>query len=257
VFGERARHDPFRWIGAFSATGALLAALALLVLGPASPARAGTLDLPGSVQLSNERTFTRWAFAAQALPIRATPKASARAISSVSLTTEEGLRNVYPLLDGWTDPAGQAWLRIRVPLRPTPRIGWVLATAFGPAHLIRTQLLVDRRHLRATLYRAGHRIWRSAIGVGKASTPTPAGHFWIRERLHSTDPNGPYGPWAFGTSAYSRLSDWPGGGVIGIHGTDQPDLIPGRPSHGCIRVPNAAIRRLAHLMPVGTPVWIR
>ena len=142
-------------------------------------------------------------------------------------------------------------------MRPTPRIGWVDAAAFGPAHLVRTQLLVDRRHLRATLYRAGHRIWRSAIGVGKAGTPTPAGHFWIRERLHSTDPNGPYGPWAFGTSAYSRLTDWPGGGVIGLHGTDQPDLIPGRPSHGCIRVPNPAIRRLARLMPIGTPVWIR
>ena len=209
------------------------------------------------MQLSNERTFTRWAYAARALPIRLTPKSNASAVASVSLTTEEGLRNVYPLLDSWTDPTGQAWLRIRVPLRPTPRIGWVLATAFGPAHLVRTQLIVDRRHLRATLYRAGHRIWRSAIGIGKASTPTPAGHFWIRERLHSTDPHGPYGPWAFGTSAYSRLSDWPGGGVIGIHGTDQPDLIPGRPSHGCIRVPNAAIRRLAHLMPVGTPVRIR
>jgi lipoprotein-anchoring transpeptidase ErfK/SrfK len=65
-----------------------------------------------------------------------------------------------------------------------------------------------------------------------------------------------YGPWAFGTSAYSVLSDWPGGGVVGIHGTDQPELIPGRPSHGCIRVPNRDIHRLARLMPIGTPVRI-
>jgi L,D-transpeptidase catalytic domain len=229
----------------------------LVVVGPAPPARAGTLNLPGSVQLSNERTFTRWAYAAQALPIRKTPKPNSSAVDSVSLATEEGLRNVYTLLESWTDPTGQAWLRLRVPMRAEARIGWVEAAAFGAPHVVRTQLVVDRRHLRATLYRAGRRIWRSRIGVGKASTPTPAGHFWIRERLHSTDPNGPYGPWAFGTSAYSRLSDWPGGGVIGIHGTDQPDLIPGRPSHGCIRVPNAGIRRLARLMPIGTPVWIR
>ena len=66
-----------------------------------------------------------------------------------------------------------------------------------------------------------------------------------------------YGPLAFGTSAYSVLSDWPGGGVIGIHGTDQPGLLPGRPSHGCVRVRNADIRRLARLMPVGTPLTIR
>ena len=53
------------------------------------------------------------------------------------------------------------------------------------------------------------------------------------------------------------LSDWPGGGVVGIHGTNQPQLLPGRVSHGCVRVPNAAIRRLARLMPIGTPVRIR
>lgn len=61
---------------------------------------------------------------------------------------------------------------------------------------------------------------------------------------------------AFRTGAYSTLSDWPGGGVIGIHGTNQPQLIPGAPSHGCIRVPNAAISRLWPLLPVGTPVLI-
>jgi lipoprotein-anchoring transpeptidase ErfK/SrfK len=53
------------------------------------------------------------------------------------------------------------------------------------------------------------------------------------------------------------LSDWPGGGVVGIHGTNQPRPLPGRVSHGCIRVPNAKIARLAKLLPVGTPVRIR
>jgi hypothetical protein len=66
-----------------------------------------------------------------------------------------------------------------------------------------------------------------------------------------------YGPIAFGTSAYSRLSEWPGGGVIGIHGTDEPQLIPGRVSHGCVRVRNRAIRRLARRLSIGTPVRIR
>ena len=47
-----------------------------------------------------------------------------------------------------------------------------------------------------------------------------------------------------------------GGGVVGIHGTDQPQLIPGRPSHGCIRVPNDVVLRLAELLPLGTPVTI-
>ena len=65
------------------------------------------------------------------------------------------------------------------------------------------------------------------------------------------------GPLAFGTAAYSKLSEWPGGGVVGIHGTNEPGLIPGRPSHGCIRVRNRAVLRLGKLMPIGTPVLIR
>jgi lipoprotein-anchoring transpeptidase ErfK/SrfK len=32
--------------------------------------------------------------------------------------------------------------------------------------------------------------------------------------------------------------------------------VPGRPSHGCVRMPNAAIRRLVGLIGVGTPVLI-
>lgn len=106
------------------------------------------------------------------------------------------------------------------------------------------------------MFRSGERIWSSRIGIGAPSTPTPAGRFWIRSRLRNLSGGTVYGPWAFGTAAYSVLSDWPGGGVIGIHGTDQPWLIPGRPSHGCIRLPNAKVRRLARLMPIGTPVHI-
>lgn len=66
-----------------------------------------------------------------------------------------------------------------------------------------------------------------------------------------------YGPLAFGTSARSAvLTDWPGGGFVGIHRTNQPQILPGRVSHGCIRMPSASILRLAQLMPVGTPLTI-
>jgi lipoprotein-anchoring transpeptidase ErfK/SrfK len=95
------------------------------------------------------------------------------------------------------------------------------------------------------------------VGTGKASTPTPGGQFWIREKFRVPNSRGIYGPAAFGTGGYSRLSDWPGGGVIGIHGTNEPYLIPGHPSHGCVRVPNHAISRLYRLMPIGTPMQVR
>ena len=99
-------------------------------------------------------------------------------------------------------------------------------------------------------------VLRTRVGVGKPYWPTPAGEFYVRERITGfTDPI--YGPLAFGTNARSAvLTDWPGGGFIGIHGTDQPEILPGRVSHGCVRMHNSAVRRLSRLMPLGTPVTI-
>jgi lipoprotein-anchoring transpeptidase ErfK/SrfK len=66
-----------------------------------------------------------------------------------------------------------------------------------------------------------------------------------------------YGPLAFGTSAHSAvLTDWPGGGVIGIHGTNEPGLLPGRVSHGCIRLRNRDVVRLGRRLKLGTPITI-
>ena len=150
---------------------------------------------------------------------------------------------------------GGAWLQIRVPRRPNGSKGWVPRAAMQRLRVLTTSLEIDKRALKARLFRDGREIWTSSIGIGAPSTPTPSGRYWIRERLTGFG-NAVYGPLAFGTAAYSRLSEWPGGGVIGIHGTNQPGLIPGRPSHGCIRVPNGKIVQLDKLMPVGTPVWI-
>ena len=117
--------------------------------------------------------------------------------------------------------------------------------------------MVDRKRFRATLWRGNRVVFRARIGVGQTRWPTPRGEFYVREKLAGFD-DPFYGPVAFGTSARSRiLTDWPGGGYIGIHGTNVPDLIPGRISHGCIRLRNADVLRLARLMPLGTPISIR
>jgi lipoprotein-anchoring transpeptidase ErfK/SrfK len=69
--------------------------------------------------------------------------------------------------------------------------------------------------------------------------------------------NGAYGPYIYGTNGYAKLSEFPGGGIIGIHGTSAPGLVPGRPSHGCVRLRNEDLRRLQKLLPIGAPVRIR
>jgi hypothetical protein len=227
-------------------------------LAVAAPARARPQpELAGSVRLSDEETFTTWAHPEHAALIRRLPTRTSRRIARLRHLTEDGFPEVYLVLRSFTDPDQRTWLQVRIPMRPNGRTGWVADSALGPLHRVQTRLVVNRQNLRADLYNSGRRIWQSPIGVGKPSTPTPAGRFWIRERIRVPNPSGSYGPQAFGTSAYSSLAGWPGGGVVGIHGTNEPYLIPGRPSHGCIRVPNRSIRQLARLMPIGTPVWIR
>jgi L,D-transpeptidase catalytic domain len=241
---------------------ALLAALALPAVADAgaAPALQPRVGIHGTtapeVRLSNEWTSTRWAHPVRLAPIRFVPRSDARIVAPLHLRTEDGFPEVYVALRSWRDPQGHSWIQIRIPMRPNGRVGWVRHAALGPLYRVRTLLIVDRPKLRATLYRRGEPVWSAPVGIGKPSTPTPAGRFWIREKFRTPGTGGLYGPVAFGSSDYSVLSDWPGGGVIGLHGTDEPALIPGRPSHGCIRLRNADARALWRRMPVGTPLLI-
>ena len=235
--------------------GALLAfpgsSLAAQVVTPTAPA-------PGkTVRLSNERTRTLSARIQEAAAIHSQPASSARRIGRLRWQTEDGFAEVYLLLRAYTDANGVEWVQLRIPGRPNGRTGWVLRTALGSFRSTNLLLVVNRRHRTITLYRNGKRRFRRPVGVGKPSSPTPAGHFWIRERFKIRDRNSPYWPYALGTADYSTLTDWPGGGVVGIHGDwNQPWLIPGRPSHGCIRMHDRDIAWLAPRIDIGTPVRI-
>jgi lipoprotein-anchoring transpeptidase ErfK/SrfK len=239
----------------------LLASLAVPGVAAAEtpPLRPKGDDSPlGNERLSNETTLTRWAHTNLIGKIRAKPTSRSKAVGKLRWDTEDGYPEVYLALESRIGRHEVPWIKIRIPARPNGRTGWVREEQLSNLKTIRTHLTVDRRRLKATLRENGRRIWTSRIGIGQAGTPTPGGRFWIRERLKNLGGSPIYGPWAFGTSAYShQLTDWPGGGVVGIHGTNQPSLIPGRPSHGCIRVPNWNIVKLVKLMPIGTPVRIR
>ena len=208
-------------------------------------------------KLSDERTLSRWAYPNERARIRRSPSMRSKPLARMRWETEDGYPELYLALRSTKDADGREWVMIRVPMRPNGTVGWVPRLSLDKFHAVSTFLLVDRKRLRATLYRAGHRVFSAPVGVGKSGTPTPSGNFWIRERIRNLGGGGTYGPLAFGTADYSVLSDWPGGGVIGIHGTNEPGLVPGRPSHGCIRMRNGDIVRLGRLMPVGTPLRIR
>lgn len=222
---------------------------------PASPAPALKVGVPE--RLGSSRFLTRWTIVRTAAPARTRPAPDAPVIAQLVEQTAEGTPNAVQVLRSRPDTGGRLWVEVRLPVLPNGRVGWVQRQMLGGYETVNTHLLVDREHLRATLYRSGKAVFTAPVGIGSDSWPTPAGEFMIRNEL-TRYASRFYGPVAFGTTARSTvLTDWPAGGFVGIHGTNEPELIPGRVSHGCIRLRNPDMLRLAALMAIGTPITIR
>jgi lipoprotein-anchoring transpeptidase ErfK/SrfK len=160
-----------------------------------------------------------------------------------------GSREVVVVLGRWRD-----WTRVRY-ARLGTQVGWVPTRVLWPSSVSNALITVDRHAERLRAYRDGKLKLSVRVAVGAPSSPTPAGRFYLRERVPAS---GVYGPLALGLSAFSRYrTDWLGGGQVAIHGTNEPQLIPGRVSNGCVRLHNRDIRRLGRIAGVGTPVRIR
>ena len=91
---------------------------------------------------------------------------------------------------------------------------------------------------------------RAIVGVAE----TPLGLFYVMAKFRPSE--AVLGAFTFQTSGYSKLSDWPGGGVVGVHGTNAPELIGRAVSHGCVRMRNADVEFLKSVVRVGTPIKI-
>lgn len=225
--------------------------VALLASGPSALA-----SQPDRV-LSNEVTFTRWAYVARIATVYAAPSTHGRALAKLHWWTEDGRSEIYLVLRAHWDRHGREWIKLRIPARPNGQVGWVSAGALGRLHLTHQRVVVDRARLRLYFYEWGRLRWSAPVAVGKPSTPTPPGNFWVRERFRLSDPASGYYPYAFGTADYSTLTDWPKGGVVAIHGPYyDPGGIPGYISHGCVRLRVSDDFWLGARLKLGAPVRI-
>jgi lipoprotein-anchoring transpeptidase ErfK/SrfK len=150
------------------------------------------------------------------------------------------------------------WEQVYLPTRPNGATGWVKDRAVDLS-LDPYRITVALGAHMLTVTNLGKVILRTRAGVGRSVLPTPKGTYFVAELLKQPNPSGPYGPYAFGLSAHSNVLQSFGGGPgqIGIHGTNEPAALGTDVSHGCVRIANAAIGRLARLLPLGTPVVIR
>lgn len=152
------------------------------------------------------------------------------------------------------------WLKVNLPVRPNGSKGYVRSADVGlqtSDYRVKIELAAHR----LTVTKGGDDVVvDTPIGVGRAETPTPGGVYYLKELLRPPNPDGAYGPYAYGLSGFSNnpeLANFNGGdGIIGIHGTNEPDKIGTDVSHGCIRVTNEVITDMASYLPLGTPVEI-
>lgn len=190
--------------------------------------------------------------------VRQAPDVGAAELARFSPERHPGVPTTF-LVTGeqLADEVGQAWFQVLLPRRPNNTRGWL------PAEDVRIDGLSHRVDVHLDSYRldlvtdAG--VVRTVpIGRGTDATPTPVGMYAVTELLQPLRPGSVYGAFVLGLSGFSEvLTDWPGGGHLGLHGTDDPARTLGRRvSHGCIRVRDTDITELARLLPLGTPVHI-
>ncbi|WP_062388022.1 L,D-transpeptidase [Demequina iriomotensis] len=152
-----------------------------------------------------------------------------------------------------------SWVEVYLPVRPNGTTGWISA---DDVVLSATDFRVDvsLADFELTVWNGDDVVLATEIGLGTDELPTPGGVYYVRELLQPPDPDGAYGPYAYGLSGFSPVLDEFAGGdaVIGIHGTDDPGSIGEAVSHGCIRLPNDVITELVEDIgiPLGTPVYI-
>ncbi len=157
--------------------------------------------------------------------------------------------------------AKPGWVQVRLAQRPNQSTAWLPA---GDVTLSTThyQIVVNLASTRLSLYDDGRLVLSAPAGVGTPDDPTPAGEFFVAFVEPPPPANDGYGPFILVTSAHSAaISDWEGSGdaVVGIHGPLGEDRQIGttgaRISHGCIRLHEAALEKLA-AVPPGTPVEV-
>ena len=150
---------------------------------------------------------------------------------------------------------GNVWYRVSIPMRPNGTYGWIPASSVSLSPTA-GQIDIHLGSRTIDLFWHSKHVYHALVAIGAPGRETPIGHYFVAARFvpyHDTF----LGVFAVETSAYSKLTEWPGGGVVGIHGTSLPQLLGEAVSHGCVRVANSTAEKLKRYAPLGTPIWIK
>lgn len=223
-------------------------ALSLAPGAGAGTSSASVIDVVGSGTISRPQ-----------ISVLAKPRAGAKRLAILKQFRSDFRPQYVLALDAMRAEKSKkpTWYRITIPGRPNGRTGWVRASSLE-IRPVQKRLIVYRGAKRFEYWDGRKLVRAGKVAVGKPGAETPLGLFYVTYKFNpSIDPDWAIlGAYAFETSAYSKLTDWPGGGIVGMHGTPWPSLLGQAVSHGCIRVHNADIEFLRNRVPLGTPIKI-
>jgi L,D-transpeptidase catalytic domain len=187
------------------------------------------------------------------VPLRARP--NGRVLARAAAQTEFGDRRVMSVA-----AERGAWLGVVATELPNGRLAWV--NRRNPAlHLRRTaySLHADLSGRWLELRRAGRRLKRLTVAVGRPGSETPTGRFAVTDKLNGRSFGAYYGCCVLALSGHQPKlpAGWAGGDRLAIHGTDSRGTIGAAASAGCLRASDADLQVLMRRVPLGTPVFIR
>jgi lipoprotein-anchoring transpeptidase ErfK/SrfK len=225
----------------------------------APPGGGGAVTVPdrSSTSTCNRPNALIGTAAAHRVVARTEPDPGAKVIATFGRRTEQRGPQVFLLQQRLQGPANGVWFKALLPIRPNGTRGYIRADSL---RLSQTpyRIVVNRKALSLTLWEGCRRVKTYRIGLGTKYTPTPVGKFYLASLIKPINPDSIYGSFAYGLSGYSPvIKNWTWGGIIGIHGTNNPSSVGKRISHGCIRMRNRQIAALVKILPLGTPVEIR
>lgn len=238
---DQHRTHRFRPLRSLLAVAGLVGLIAVLASGsPASAKSADAFPKAGVILQTKLAAHSR-------------PSASSPTIKLISQFRSDFRPTTLLVLGEVKDAKGSRWLRLSMPMRPNGSIGWVRAAAVK-MRPVRRSIIIDLSSRKLRVLEQGKTRFATRVAVGRRGMETPTGTFYITAKFKPKERF--LGAFAFETSAYSKLSEWPGGGVVGLHGTSMPWLLGQAVSHGCVRMSNVAAFALERLTPAGTPIKI-
>jgi len=230
-------------------------AAAIAAIAAAASAHAGSSATRADGVVIEKKFPAAGQLTVNSVVVRRRPGTAARKIKKMTYFRSDYRVQEILAVASATAPNGTTWYRISLPMRPNGRYGWIPAAAVDLKPTV-SQIVVNVGRRTIDVYRNGKRKLHGRVAVGAPGMETPLGHYYVAATfIPYQDPF--LGVYALETSAYSKLTEWPGGGVVGIHGTNAPWLLGQAVSHGCVRVSNKTAAGLKRLAPIGTPILIK